>query len=166
VGGRNVQFREAPALQGSAQIGRGGQFAQTALDRDLPTDGDDPDVPGREPWIHWIVYKIPAVVRELPEGLPTDATLDHPIKALQGLNSWPDGRTIGYRGPAPPPEAIHHYCPFKSELTGSRSRETSVFPNAYAFGYDASTCHFKIDGALPLHGLRPRSGVGCAARPR
>jgi len=70
---------------------------------------DDPDAPTAEPWVHWLIYKIPAATRELPEGLPTEATLDAPIKARQGTNSWPDGRTSGYRGPAPPPGGVHHY---------------------------------------------------------
>ena len=30
--------------------------------------------------------------------------------ALQGRNSWSSGKTIGYRGPAPPPgHGVHHY---------------------------------------------------------
>jgi Raf kinase inhibitor-like YbhB/YbcL family protein len=70
---------------------------------------DDPDAPTAKPWVHWVIYKIPATVRELPEGLPTDARLGTPIKAMQGLNSWPDGRTVGYRGPAPPSGRVHHY---------------------------------------------------------
>ena len=37
------------------------------------------------------------------------AQLDSPWSARQGLNSWPDGRTVGYRGPAPPPGGVHHY---------------------------------------------------------
>jgi len=61
---------------------------------------DDPDAPSREPCVHWVIYKIPATVRELPEGLPTDASLESPVSAMQGKNSWPDGRTIGYRGRA------------------------------------------------------------------
>jgi Raf kinase inhibitor-like YbhB/YbcL family protein len=71
---------------------------------------DDPDAPTPEPWVHWILYKIPADVRKLPEGVPTDAELKSPAGARQGLNSWPSGRTIGYRGPAPPPKhGTHHY---------------------------------------------------------
>jgi Raf kinase inhibitor-like YbhB/YbcL family protein len=71
---------------------------------------DDPDAPGPEPWVHWVLYKLPADVRELPEDLPADARLESPRGALQGLNSWKSGRTIGYRGPAPPRErGAHHY---------------------------------------------------------
>lgn len=71
---------------------------------------DDPDAPTPEPWVHWILYKIPADVRELPEGVPTDAELKSPAGALQGLNSWPSGRKVGYRGPAPPSKhGTHHY---------------------------------------------------------
>jgi Raf kinase inhibitor-like YbhB/YbcL family protein len=36
--------------------------------------------------------------------------LESPVRALQGRNSWPSGRTTGYRGPAPPPgHGVHHY---------------------------------------------------------
>lgn len=71
---------------------------------------DDPDAPTPEPWVHWVLYKIPAAVRELPAGLPVDARLKSPHGALQGANSWPSGRTVGYRGPAPPRgHGTHHY---------------------------------------------------------
>src|SRR5215203_6210855 len=29
---------------------------------------DDPDAPRPEPWVHWVVYKIPADSTGLPEG--------------------------------------------------------------------------------------------------
>lgn len=71
---------------------------------------DDPDAPTSEPWVHWVLYKIPADVRELPEGVAVDAELKSPAGARQGLNSWPSGRKIGYRGPAPPQKhGTHHY---------------------------------------------------------
>lgn len=71
---------------------------------------DDPDAPTAEPWVHWVIYKITPTVGGLPEGMPSDAQLDAPIRAFQGQNSWPTGGTIGYRGPAPPPgHGIHHY---------------------------------------------------------
>ncbi len=71
---------------------------------------DDPDAPTAEPWVHWVLYKIPPTVTSLPEGLPKVAKLSEPAGALQGKNSWPSGQTIGYRGPAPPPgHGTHHY---------------------------------------------------------
>jgi hypothetical protein len=71
---------------------------------------DDPDAPTAEPWVHWVLYKLSPAVREVPQGVPTGEQLDHPVAAMQGLNSWPSGQTIGYRGPAPPPgHGVHHY---------------------------------------------------------
>lgn len=71
---------------------------------------DDPDAPTPEPWVHWVLYKIPADIHELPEGLPADARLRAPVGAVQGINSWKMGRTVGYRGPAPPRgHGTHHY---------------------------------------------------------
>jgi Raf kinase inhibitor-like YbhB/YbcL family protein len=71
---------------------------------------DDPDAPTSGPWVHWLLYKIPADVSDLPEGLPTDAELKSPAGARQGLNSWKSGQTLGYRGPAPPKgHGVHHY---------------------------------------------------------
>ncbi|OYV87228.1 MAG: kinase inhibitor [Planctomycetia bacterium 21-64-5] len=71
---------------------------------------DDPDAPTAEPWVHWVLYKIPADVTHLPEGLPPDAELKSPAGARQGMNTWKTGRTVGYRGPAPPKgHGPHHY---------------------------------------------------------
>jgi Raf kinase inhibitor-like YbhB/YbcL family protein len=70
---------------------------------------DDPDAPSAEPWVHWVIYKIPADAKGLPQAVPPDERLKEPPGALQGKNSWPDGRTAGYRGPAPPPGKPHRY---------------------------------------------------------
>jgi hypothetical protein len=71
---------------------------------------DDPDAPSAQPWVHWVIYGIPADVSSLPEGIPSDERLASPVAALQGKNSWPSGKTVGYRGPAPPPgHGVHHY---------------------------------------------------------
>ena len=71
---------------------------------------DDPDAPTAEPWVHWVIYKLSAGLLELPQGLPDAARIERPVGALQGRNSWTSGRTIGYRGPAPPPgHGVHHY---------------------------------------------------------
>jgi Raf kinase inhibitor-like YbhB/YbcL family protein len=66
---------------------------------------DDPDAPNGD-WVHWVIYKIPARDKGLPEGVPHDPKLKEPAAALQGDNSWP---STGYRGPMPPPGKTHHY---------------------------------------------------------
>jgi Raf kinase inhibitor-like YbhB/YbcL family protein len=71
---------------------------------------DDPDAPTAEPWVHWVIYKIPANVTGLPEGVPRKSRLKEPHGAVQGKNSWPPSEAIGYRGPLPPPgHGVHHY---------------------------------------------------------
>jgi Raf kinase inhibitor-like YbhB/YbcL family protein len=70
---------------------------------------DDPDAPTTEPWVHWVIYKIPPTLTGLPEGIEKKARLKHPPGALQGKNSWPSGQTIGYRGPAPPSGRHRYY---------------------------------------------------------
>ena len=68
---------------------------------------DDPDAPSAEPWVHWVIYKIPADTKGLPEKVAKTETLSNPAGAMQGKNSW--GR-IGYGGPAPPKgHGVHHY---------------------------------------------------------
>lgn len=64
---------------------------------------DDPDAPVGT-WVHWVLYDLPASVRELPEGVPKNQELDNGAK--QGRN---DFRRIGYGGPCPPPGPAHRY---------------------------------------------------------
>jgi phosphatidylethanolamine-binding protein (PEBP) family uncharacterized protein len=51
-----------------------------------------------EPWIHWVIWNIPAEVTELAEGVEELETLAN--GASQGLNG---GGVVGYLGPCPPP---------------------------------------------------------------
>ena len=68
---------------------------------------DDPDAPTAQPWVHWVIYKIPPDAAGLAEGIPADAQLTSPAGALQGRNTSGD---IGYHGPMPPPShGVHHY---------------------------------------------------------
>ena len=75
--------------------------------RELAMIVDDPDAPTAQPWVHWVIYKIPAGTTALSEAIAATAELVDPPGARQGKNSWP---TIGYRGPMPPPgHGTHHY---------------------------------------------------------
>ena len=68
---------------------------------------EDPDAVGKRPFVHWLLYNIPATVSALPEGLSTDARFEVPVPADQGKNSFGG---IGYSGPKPPIwHGPHHY---------------------------------------------------------
>lgn len=64
---------------------------------------DDPDAP-QGMWVHWLVYDLPASVRELSEGVLKTETL--PEGARQGMT---DFQTAGYGGPCPPAGKPHRY---------------------------------------------------------
>lgn len=64
---------------------------------------DDPDAPVGT-WVHWVLYDLPASVRELPEGVAKQEQLSS--GARQGRN---DFGKIGYGGPCPPPGKPHRY---------------------------------------------------------
>jgi Raf kinase inhibitor-like YbhB/YbcL family protein len=81
---------------------------------------DDPDANfgGRGPFVHWVIYKIPATARGLPEAVPMGAAISAPgltgaINGLSGFNAFqrPGQPPLepGYRGPAPPAGSPHHY---------------------------------------------------------
>ena len=79
---------------------------------------DDPDAPTPQPFVHWVIYKIPATAKGLPEALPMGAAVKAP--GLESAVQGPTGFAMfargggpppqpGYRGPAPPPGKPHHY---------------------------------------------------------
>ena len=57
---------------------------------------DDPDAPGGT-WTHWVIYGLPGELRQLPQGVPSQANLVD--GTAQGRNDF--GR-LGYGGPCPP----------------------------------------------------------------
>ena len=64
--------------------------------------GDDPDAP-MGTWVHWVLFNLPANVKELAGATPPDKELSSGAK--QGKN---DFRRIGYGGPCPP-GGTHRY---------------------------------------------------------
>ena len=59
------------------------------------------------PWVHWVLYNIPARISRLPECLPADAHLENLGGALHGNHG---GGEAGYFGPMPPRgDGVHHY---------------------------------------------------------
>lgn len=64
---------------------------------------EDPDAPAGT-WDHWVIFNLPAGMRELQAGIAPVDTL--PMGARQGKNGW---GTNGYRGPCPPKGPPHRY---------------------------------------------------------
>ena len=64
---------------------------------------EDPDAP-RGTFTHWVLFNVPADVRELSEQASQEAVL--PNGATQGRN---DFGKVGYGGPSPPPGKPHRY---------------------------------------------------------
>ena len=70
-----------------------------AQTREIALICDDPDAPTAEPFVHWVIYKIPGDRTSLSEG--------NPQGALEGENDF-GGR--GYNGCMPPEgHGVHHY---------------------------------------------------------
>lgn len=60
---------------------------------------DDPDAPTEEPWVHWVLYKLPPTLSGLKEG-----------ERGIGLEGKTDNDKPGYGGPMPPKgHGVHHY---------------------------------------------------------
>ena len=57
---------------------------------------DDPDAPGAEPFVHWVLWNLPAGETEIPEGVPNEEIALG--GARQGRN---DGGTLGYFSACP-----------------------------------------------------------------
>jgi len=77
--------------------------------KELAVVCEDPDAGNPPPFVHWVVYKIPATAKGLPEALPIDPMAKMPADltgTVQGTNGF--RRTL-YRGPAPPAGKPHHY---------------------------------------------------------
>jgi len=77
--------------------------------RSLMVFCEDPGVGNPPPFVHWVVYNIPATASGLPEALPIDPAVPLPSQltgTVQGLSGF---RRAIYRGPAPPPGTPHAY---------------------------------------------------------
>jgi Raf kinase inhibitor-like YbhB/YbcL family protein len=68
---------------------------------------EDPDAKPQAPVVHWIIWNIPAVLNQLPQGVQKQARLTEPDGVLQGRNTR---GSLGYSGPhAPVGDPVHHY---------------------------------------------------------
>lgn len=59
-----------------------------------------------EPWVQWVVYKIPPELGGLPEGFHHAAEPERPARVVQGTNSRGN---VGYDGPLGTESRRFHY---------------------------------------------------------
>ena len=65
-----------------------------------------------EPFVHWVVYNIPASASGLPPGMPADAQVS--LAGLEGtINGLNGTRRSGYFGPRPPANGQMHAYHFR-----------------------------------------------------
>jgi Raf kinase inhibitor-like YbhB/YbcL family protein len=76
------------------------EFALICTDSDNHSGNPHPD-----PWVHWVLYKIPVEVTKLPKGLHKEEMPAYPLDLTQGRNSW---GSLGYGGPLPSTEEAQH----------------------------------------------------------
>jgi Raf kinase inhibitor-like YbhB/YbcL family protein len=98
----------SPPLKWSGAPEATKSFALICDDPDAPS----PQKPAATPWVHWVIFNIPASTTELPEGIPRVAQVEQVAGARQGQNSWPRDN-LGYRGPMPPKGSGTHRYFFK-----------------------------------------------------
>jgi Raf kinase inhibitor-like YbhB/YbcL family protein len=81
-----------------------------AATKEIAVIHEDPTAPTPQPFVHWVIYKIPATAKGLPENISADPAAAMPPEltgAVQGVSGF---RRPGYRGPAPPkPGRVHEY---------------------------------------------------------
>ena len=128
-GNRNPQLAWTDAPAGTQS------FALICHDPDVPSRGDDVNQAGREvpaslprvDFFHWLLFDIPASVREIAAGSQSDRITAHgkpgpaaPHGMAHGLNDYTGwfagdaemgGDYYGYDGPCPPwnDTLLHHY---------------------------------------------------------
>jgi Raf kinase inhibitor-like YbhB/YbcL family protein len=67
---------------------------------------EDPDVYGGKPWVHWLVYDMPAQRERLTEADYTMISTNPSYFGKVGLNTWGKNE---YGGPCPPTGNAHRY---------------------------------------------------------
>lgn len=115
---------------------------------------DDPDALTPDPFVHWIIWNLPADVTQLPKGVSKTAELPELRGAVQGRNDFGD---LGYDGPQPPRKHGPHRYRFRvvalSELLtlgpGSDARDALAAMHGLIVGWG------EIVGMYERHGGRP-----------
>jgi Raf kinase inhibitor-like YbhB/YbcL family protein len=77
---------------------------------------DDPDAAAPKPFVHWIMYNIPASVTALREGFPTEPTVPDSKGIAQGTNSTGSTGCFGPKPPVDDPAHNYHFRIFALDV--------------------------------------------------
>jgi Raf kinase inhibitor-like YbhB/YbcL family protein len=118
-----------------------------SLTKELAIVCEDPDAGNPPPFVHWVVYRIPASAQGVPGSLPINgAPMPKEIDgAIQGLSGF---RRAIYRGPAPPPGKVHHYHFIVYALDSAIATQTDQPPLTRAQLLEAMNGHIIGQGEL------------------
>lgn len=68
---------------------------------------EDPDAPGKDPWVHWVAFGLDPSHGKIPAGESQKPPEERTAMFVEGQNSWD---RVGYGGPLPPPgHGPHRY---------------------------------------------------------
>ena len=90
----------------------------------------DKDAPTGSGFWHWVVFNIPAGVKELPSGAGDPAKNILPAGSIQTATDF--GKP-GYGGPCPPPGAPHEYLITVYALKSKLNLDQSATPAIVGF---------------------------------
>ena len=116
---------------------------------------DDPDAPN-ETWVHWVIYKLPADLTGLPEGIPRQPRLKNPPGALQGQNSWPKDRTSAIAGRCRRPVTASIIITSSSTPWRPNWSSSRAWTRAPSSGRSKTTCWARAIWSAPTSGRRIR----------
>jgi Raf kinase inhibitor-like YbhB/YbcL family protein len=91
---------------------------------------DDEVVPLQSPFLHWVVYNMPATARGLPEGVPWAEVMTEPPNVAGAFQAYTAFSYPGYRGPQPLPGQLHHYRFTVYAIDTDLQWKPSLFANA------------------------------------
>ena len=104
---------------------------------------EDPDAPGDEPFVHWLLWNVPPDTEAIPEGIEPEPTVEALDGAVQGTNDFGD---LGYGGPCPPADDDPHAYEFTVLLLDTT---LDLDPGADVAGFrDAVDAHVTDDATL------------------
>lgn len=110
---------------------------------------DDPDAPREEPWVHWLIWDIPAAADQISEGYPPSGDGKAFDQAAQGTN---DFGNVEYGGPCPPTDHGEHRYHF------------TLFALDTTLGLEAGANRTQLEDAMDGHVLEQDRYVGVYER--